>query len=81
MSTLPESPPPRQPDPPSTYLCVAPSRATCPRRTFTTADEALSWSRRMSTFYRACFAVFHVEGDCLNLVQLVPPFPRVGEVQ
>jgi hypothetical protein len=70
------------PTPPTVlYLAVAPSWPTCPRRNFPTLDEALAWGRRMSVFYKACFAVFHVEGDCLTLVQLVPPFPRDGEVR
>jgi hypothetical protein len=29
-------------DPTTTYLCVAPARVSCPRKTFATLDEALS---------------------------------------
>jgi hypothetical protein len=63
------------------YLAVAPSRATCPRKTFPDLDSALSWGERMSCFYSAAYACFHVERDCLTLVQLVPPFTRDGEVR
>jgi hypothetical protein len=81
MLISPQTGPPVNPDPvPTTYLCVAPSRGTCPRKTFSDLASALSWGERMSTFYKSCFAVFHVDGDCLTLVQLLPPFPRDGEV-
>ena len=73
--------PPVNPDPvPSSCLCVAPSRATCPRRTFPTRLDAEAWGRRMSAFYGCCFAIFRVDGATLTLEVLLPPFPRNGEV-
>jgi hypothetical protein len=76
MMISPQTGPPVNPDP-TTYLCLAPSRATCPRRTFQDLASALSWGERMSTFYRACFAVFRVDGTALTLECLLPP-PRYG---
>ena len=80
MTISPQTGPSVNPDPPpSSYLAVAPSRATCPRRVFPTRVDAEAWGRRMSVFYNACFAIFRVDGSALTLEILLPP-PRYGEV-
>jgi hypothetical protein len=79
MQTSPQPPPNVNPDPtPSSYLAVAPSRATCPRRVFPTRLDAEAWARRMSCFYSCCYSVFRVDGNALTLEILQPP-PRYGE--
>ena len=75
-----ETGPPVNPELPPSYLAVAPSRPTCPRRMFPTRLGAEAWGRRMSVFYNACFAIFRTDGSALTLASLIPP-PRYGEAQ
>src|SRR5262249_25481307 len=66
---------------PATFLCVAPSPGTCPRRVFPTAEEATGWGLKMSAFYKVAFAVCRQNvGGCLTLESLISP-PRYGEVR
>jgi hypothetical protein len=81
MMISPQTGPPVNPDPATaTFLCVAPSRPTCPRRVFPTRLDAEAWARLMVLFYNVCFAIFRVDGNALTLEILLPP-PRYGEVQ